>query len=61
MDNTEASSEQITTVQQANQASEANRIAIPRAQRKSRAIAATQNASRASRRRRSCSWASRHR
>lgn len=61
MDNSEVSSEQRSADQLVNQVADANRIAIPRAQRKTRAVVATQNVTRASRRRRSCSWASRQR
>jgi len=61
MDNSEISSEQGSSDNQANQAPVTNRISVRLAQRKTRAIAATPNTTRASRRRRSCSWASRQR
>jgi len=57
----DATSEHRLAEQQANQGFAANRVTTSVVVRKNRAVAAAPRATRASRRRRSCSWASRQR
>jgi len=61
MPNSENLNDQSANGHQANQLPDANQIAVTSSRRKTRAIAADSNTTRSSRRRRSCSWASRQR
>jgi len=59
MDNSEVSIAQNTNGQVADRTATEKRIVVPLPARKNRAVASTVHTSRSSRRRRSCSWASR--